>query len=50
MFYADRTGLDRIHDRIVALHREFGERWTPAPLLTSLAASGGTFRDRDRRG
>ncbi len=50
MFYADRTGLGTIHDRIVALQRELGERWAPAPLLTSLAASGGTFRDRDRRG
>ena len=46
MFYADRTGLGRIHDRIVALHRELGERWAPAPLLTALAESGGTFRDR----
>jgi len=50
MFYADRTGLAKIHDRIAALHRELGERWAPAPLLTALARSGGTFRDRDRRG
>ena len=50
MFYADRTGLRTIHDRIVALHRELGDRWAVAPLLTALAESGSTFRDRDRRG
>jgi 3-hydroxyacyl-CoA dehydrogenase len=50
MFYADRTGLSAIHDRIVALHREFGERWRPAPLLSTLASSGRTFRDLDRHG
>jgi 3-hydroxyacyl-CoA dehydrogenase len=48
MFFADRTGLAAIHDRIVAFHREFGQRWAPAPLLARLAAEGGTFRDRDR--
>jgi len=35
MFYASTVGLSRVVDRI----REFG--WTPAPLLVSLAASGG---------
>jgi 3-hydroxyacyl-CoA dehydrogenase len=48
MFFADRTGLAAIHDRIVGFHREFGQRWAPAPLLARLAAEGGTFRDRDR--
>jgi 3-hydroxyacyl-CoA dehydrogenase len=52
MFYADRVGLRAIHDRIVAFQREFGARWTPAPLLARLAESGGTFRglDSERRG
>jgi 3-hydroxyacyl-CoA dehydrogenase len=44
MFYADRVGLDRVR----AFHRDIGERWTPAPLLERLAASGRTFRDLDR--
>jgi 3-hydroxyacyl-CoA dehydrogenase len=48
MFYADRVGLSAIHGRVAELHRELGDRWAPAPLLTSLAQSGGTFRDRDR--
>jgi hypothetical protein len=42
--------LSAIHDRIVSWHREFGERWRPAPLLSTLAASGRTFRDLDRHG
>jgi len=48
MFYADRVGLGHIHDRIVALHREHGARWEPAPLLARLAREGGTFRALDR--
>ena len=48
MFFADRTGLAVIHARIAAFHREFGDRWAPAPLLARLAADGGTFRDLDR--
>ena len=50
MFYADRVGLSRIHERIAAFHREHGDRWSPAPLVSELAASGGTFRERDKRG
>ncbi len=48
MFYADRVGLDRVLSRIQAFHAEFGDRWRPAPMLEHLAASGRTFRDRDR--
>jgi hypothetical protein len=48
MFYADRAGLSRIHERIGVFHRELGERWRPAPLLAKLASTGGTFRDLDR--
>jgi 3-hydroxyacyl-CoA dehydrogenase len=49
MFYADRIGLWTIHDRIVRLHRELGDRWAPAPLLATLAATKRTFRQRDRQ-
>jgi 3-hydroxyacyl-CoA dehydrogenase len=45
MFYADRVGLARIHDRITAFHRELGPRWAPAPLLARLAREGSTFRE-----
>jgi 3-hydroxyacyl-CoA dehydrogenase len=47
MFYADRVGLARIHDRITAFHRELGPRWAPAPLLARLAREGSTFREWD---
>jgi 3-hydroxyacyl-CoA dehydrogenase len=47
MFYADRVGLAKIHDRIVALHREHGQRWAPAPLLARLAREGSSFREWD---
>jgi 3-hydroxyacyl-CoA dehydrogenase len=48
MFYADRVGLGNVLDRIQAFHREFGSRWTPAPLLERLVREGRTFRDLDR--
>jgi 3-hydroxyacyl-CoA dehydrogenase len=47
MFYADRIGLPKIHDRVAALHREHGHRWAPAPLLTRLAGEGSSFREWD---
>jgi 3-hydroxyacyl-CoA dehydrogenase len=47
LFYADRTGLRTVHDRIAAFHRELGPRWAPAPLLARLAAEGRTFREFD---
>ena len=47
MFYADRVGLARIHERVAALHREHGQRWAPAPLLARLAREGSSFRDWD---
>jgi 3-hydroxyacyl-CoA dehydrogenase len=48
LFYADRLGIRRVYDRVCDFHREFGDRWTPAPLLASPASSGGTFREHDR--
>jgi 3-hydroxyacyl-CoA dehydrogenase len=47
MFYADRVGLAHIHDRVAALHREHGQRWAPAPLLTRLARDGSSFKEWD---
>ena len=47
MFHADRVGLGTIHERIVDLHATHGARWAPAPLLTTLAEEGRTFRELD---
>jgi len=47
MFYADRVGLAKIHDRLAAFHREHGQRWAPAPLLARLAREGSSFREWD---
>ncbi len=47
MFFADRTGLAVIVERVRAFHGEFGDRWAPAPLLVELARTGSTFRDFD---
>ena len=48
MFYADRAGLAAVYERIRQFERDYGDRWTPAPLLAELARSGKTFRDLDR--
>lgn len=48
MFYADRVGLKTVYERVATFHREFGDRWTPAPLLERLAREGRTFQDFDR--
>ena len=49
MFFADQTGLRRIHERVSAFHRELGARWAPAPLLSRLAAGNSTLREYDAR-
>ncbi|MBI1797618.1 MAG: enoyl-CoA hydratase/isomerase family protein [Candidatus Eisenbacteria bacterium] len=41
--HADSIGLARVEARLIALKAEKGERFTPAALLSRLAASGGTF-------
>ena len=43
MRYADTLGLARVEQRLNALRAEKGERFQPAPLLSRLAAEGGTF-------
>jgi 3-hydroxyacyl-CoA dehydrogenase len=49
MFYADRVGLKKVYNRVAAFHREYGQRWAPAPLLERLANEGSTFKELDRR-
>jgi 3-hydroxyacyl-CoA dehydrogenase len=49
MFFADQTGLTRIHERVSTFHRELGARWSPAPLLTRLALSNSGLREYDAR-
>ncbi|HEU5470461.1 MAG TPA: 3-hydroxyacyl-CoA dehydrogenase NAD-binding domain-containing protein [Actinophytocola sp.] len=41
MWYADHIGLPTVLDSLRRFHGDDG--WTPAPLLTELAGSGGTF-------
>ena len=41
-------GADRVFERVSSFHRDFGPRWTPAPLLERLARAGTTFRSLDR--
>jgi 3-hydroxyacyl-CoA dehydrogenase len=48
MFFAGLIGLDKVLAGIERFHREFGERWEPAPLLQRLAREGRTFRDYDQ--
>ena len=43
MWYADEVGVKNVYDDIVKFAAEFGEQWTPAPLLKEIAQNGGTF-------
>jgi 3-hydroxyacyl-CoA dehydrogenase len=45
MWYADTVGLGEVYRRVEEFHRQHGELWTPAPLLTRLAHEGGTFAE-----
>ncbi|HXX01405.1 MAG TPA: 3-hydroxyacyl-CoA dehydrogenase NAD-binding domain-containing protein, partial [Candidatus Acidoferrales bacterium] len=45
MWYADTVGLKTVWERISEFHREYGEPWEPAPVLTRLAAEGKTFAE-----
>jgi len=45
MWYADRIGLDKVHNRVCEFHQQFGALWEPAPLLEQLASQGKTFSD-----
>jgi len=44
MYYADTVGLGEVLGRMRHYAQgRHGELWTPAPLITRLAAEGGTF-------
>jgi 3-hydroxyacyl-CoA dehydrogenase len=45
MWYADRVGLDKVHERVAEFHRQCGALWEPAPLLEHLAEHGKTFSE-----
>jgi 3-hydroxyacyl-CoA dehydrogenase len=45
MFYADTVGLPVVLARVLAYRQQFGDYWTPAPLLERLAADGGSFNE-----
>ncbi|MBK9608563.1 MAG: enoyl-CoA hydratase/isomerase family protein [Betaproteobacteria bacterium] len=40
MFWADGIGAAEIHRQVSAWHKEYGERWAPAPLLAEVARMG----------
>jgi 3-hydroxyacyl-CoA dehydrogenase len=48
MWQADHLGVAKVAEKIKAYHERYGARWTPAPLIETLAASGGSFADRDK--
>ena len=43
MFWADKQGLDNILNDIRKFRAEYGDFWTPAPLLERLVSEGKTF-------
>jgi len=47
LFHADELGLPQVHQTLLELRRRSGaERWTPAPLIERLAATGGRFHTK----
>ena len=43
MFYGNTVGAAEVNDKILEFARSRPEDWSPAPLLTRLAAEGGKF-------
>jgi 3-hydroxyacyl-CoA dehydrogenase len=43
MFWADKQGLDNVLNDILKFRAEYGDFWTPAPLLERLVKEGRTF-------
>ena len=50
MWQADRMGAAQVAERSRAYAAKYGRRWATAPLVDTLAASGGTFAERDKAG
>jgi 3-hydroxyacyl-CoA dehydrogenase len=46
MWYGDTVGVKNIYDSILEYQKTVGPHWQPAPLLKSLAESGGSFAPR----
>jgi 3-hydroxyacyl-CoA dehydrogenase len=49
MWYADTVGLGKVSQRVLALHKQHGDLWAPAPLLLKLGNEGKTFADWDKQ-
>ena len=45
MWYADTVGLRKVYERVRDFHGQFGELWSPAPLLKRLAEEDRTFSE-----
>ncbi|MBC5816159.1 MAG: 3-hydroxyacyl-CoA dehydrogenase, partial [Candidatus Eremiobacteraeota bacterium] len=43
MWYADEVGVKNVYDDICKFQAEFGDQWTPSPLLKEIAGKNGTF-------
>ncbi|GAC1658535.1 MAG: 3-hydroxyacyl-CoA dehydrogenase NAD-binding domain-containing protein [Vulcanimicrobiaceae bacterium] len=43
MWYADEAGVKNVYDDILKFQTEFGQEWTPSPLLAQISRSGGTL-------
>ena len=47
MHYADRVGIETVHESVCRYHQRHGAWWEPAPLLARMAREGTTFAERD---
>lgn len=45
MYMADQIGLETIYEAVMSYRDKFGDYWTPAPLLETLARDKKTFAD-----
>jgi 3-hydroxyacyl-CoA dehydrogenase len=45
MYWADGIGVAEVYRQIQAWHQQYGERWTPSPLLRRLAETGTPLRE-----
>ena len=43
MWYADEVGVKEVYDDILKFKSEFGDHWTPSPLLKEIAEKNGNF-------